>query len=265
MLSLRPGLKIASIIALSSMLVAVSAGNAWALELRFVHAVPGGGEATLRAGKTEVGGPVPFGGVTSYAGVGEGRVQLVLRPASGGKPLARAAETLRGGRMTVVATRQGKQVKLRVLPDGRGSAGRARVRAMNAAPELGSAQVQLDGRPVGSDLPPGQASDYSTVDPGTYKLEAVRPGGEGGALASRSGVNLAAGTSTTAFVVGSGGEPTRIVVASDGAVTPRRAPGTGFGGLAGGTAWAAALAAALGAGVLGGAAYLLATRRRHGA
>src|SRR3954462_3802993 len=93
----RPILRIARIIALSSMLVGLSAGNASALELRFVHAVPGGGEATLSAGKTEIGGPVAFGGVTGYTRVGEGRVQLALRPAGGGKPLAKAAETLRGG------------------------------------------------------------------------------------------------------------------------------------------------------------------------
>jgi hypothetical protein len=258
--------KIASIMALSSMLVGISAGNAWALELRLVHAVPGGGQATLSAGKTEIGSPVSFGEVTRYTRVPEGRVELVLRPATGGKPLVKAAETLRGGRMTVVATRDGQRVMLRVLPDGRASGGSARVRAMNAAPELGATQVDVDGRPVARDLPPGQASDYTTVDPGTYRLEAARPGGGGGALASRSGVSLAAGTSTTAFVVGSGGEPTRVVVASDATVTPRQAPGTGLGGLAGGTAWGAALAAALGAGVLGGAAYLLATRRRrHGA
>jgi uncharacterized protein DUF4397 len=258
--------RIASIIALSSMLMGLSAGNAWALELRLVHAVPGGGQATLSAGKTAIGDPVSFGEVTRYTRVDEGRVMLLLRPANGGKPLAKAAETLRGGRMTVVATLEGKRVTLRVLPDGRAAAGSARVRAMNAAPELGATQIDIDGRPVARDLAPLQASDYSKVDPGTYRLEAARPGGGGGALASRSGVSLAAGTSTTAFVVGSGGEPTRIVVASDRTVTPRQAPGTGLGGLAGGTAWGAALAAALGAGVLGGAAYLLATRRRrHGA
>jgi hypothetical protein len=248
------------------MLVGVSAGNASALELRFVHAVPGGGEAALSAGKTAIGGPVSFGGVTDYTRVGEGRVELVLRPAGGGKTLAKAAETLRGGRMTVVATRQGEQVMLRVLPDGRGTSGRAKVRAMNAAPELGTTEVKLDGRQLAGDLPPGQAGDYSTIEPGSYRFAAMRPGGGGGALASKSGVSLAAGTSTTAFVVGSGGEPTRIVVASDGAVTPKAAPATGLGGLSGGTAWASALAAGLGAGALGGAAYLLAgRRRRHGA
>src|SRR5215208_5537353 len=127
----RPIVRIARIILLSAMLVAVSAGNASALELRFVHAVPGGGEATLSAGKTAIGGPVSFGGVTDYTRVREGRVELVLRSAGGGKTLAKAGETLRGGRMTVVATSQGEKAMLRVLPDGRGTSGRAKVRAMN--------------------------------------------------------------------------------------------------------------------------------------
>jgi hypothetical protein len=263
--SWRKVLRIASIIAVSSMLVGISAGNASALELRFVHAVPGGGQASLNAGKTSIGGPVSFGGITDYTRVAGGRVELVLSPAGGGRPLAKAGETLRGGRMTVVATRQGKRVVLRVLQDGRASGGRARIRAMNAAPELGNTQVALDGRPVARELTPGEASDYTPVDPGTYRIQATRPSGGGGALASRPGVSLAAGTSTTAFVVGSGGERTRILVASDATVTPRQAPGTGLGGLAGGSAWAAAIAAALAAGALGGTAYVLASpRRRHG-
>jgi hypothetical protein len=259
-------LRIVSIITLSSLLLGVSAGNAWALELRFVHAVPGGGPATLSAGKTAIDRPVRFGGVTEYTRVDGGRVELVLRPAGGGQSLGKASETLSGGRMTVVATRRRKHVALRVLPDGQASGGRVRVRAMNAAPELGRAEVKLGRRLVAQNLEPGQASRYSMVGPGTYSLKAARPGGDGGALASRSGVSLAAGTSDTAFVVGSAGEPTRFVVVSDETVTPKQPPGTGLGGLAGGTAWATAVIGALAAGALGGVAYLLAScRRRRGA
>jgi hypothetical protein len=193
-------------------------------------------------------------------------VELVLRPASGGPPLDRVAQTLTGGRMTVVATQRGKGVALRVLPDGQASGGRVRVRAMNAAPELARTEVRLGRRLVARHLVPGQASNYSMVPPGTYSLKAARPGGDGGALALRSRVSLAAGTSDTAFVVGTAGEPTRFVVAPDAAVTPKHPPGTGLGGLADGTPWAMALAAAVGAGMLGGLAYLLASwRRRHAA
>ena len=262
----RSVLRLALIVSLTSMLVGVSATNAWALELRFVHAVPGAGAASLSASGTSVGGPVSFGGVTGYTEVRSGSQKLELRPARGGKALATADESLGDGRYTVVASGKGGGVSLRVYRDGKAKSGKAQVRAVNAAVELGSTELALDGKPVAEDLSPGKASSWATVDPGTYKLEAMRPSGKGGALASRSGVSLAAGTSTTALVVGSGGQATRIVLASDSAVTPSKAPGTGLGGLSGGTPWAAALAAALFAGALGGAAYTLASRRRrHGA
>ena len=45
---------------------------------------------------------------------------------------------------------------------------------------------------------------------------------------------LSAGTATTALIVGSRGEPTRIVTISDGTAAPEGAPATGFGGLASG-------------------------------
>jgi Domain of unknown function (DUF4397) len=251
-------------IGLATMLVGISAANASALQLRFVHAVPGAGSAELTANGKPVGGAVGFGGVTDYSKLGSGRDKLELK--GGGKTLASATRTLGGGRYTVVAASAGGGPKLQVYSDGRATGGKARVRAVNAAAELGNTEVMLAGTPVAKDLAPGKASPYTTVDPGTYKLEAMRPTGKGGALASRSGVNLTAGTSATAFVVGSGGEPTRIVLASDTTVTPSKAPGTGLGGESGGTPWAAVIAVALSAGALGGAAFLLASRRRrHGA
>jgi hypothetical protein len=102
------------------------------------------------------------------------------------------------------------------------------------------------------------------LEPGTYKLEAMRPSGKGGALATKSGVNLEAGTSATAVIAGSGGKPTTIIVASEGAVAPTHAPKTGLGGLDGGPPWLTALLAALAAGVVGGGAYRLAARRHGG-
>ena len=42
-------------------------------------------------------------------------------------------------------------------------------------------------------LEAGKASDYLPLDPGTYTLAVTRPGGKG-RLASKPGVNVAAGT-----------------------------------------------------------------------
>jgi hypothetical protein len=265
---MAPGLvvRFASTIAISAIVLLLSAVNAWALEVRFVHAVPGAGPAKLNAGRTDVGGAVGFAGVTRYARVRAGRTDLRLTSPGGGESIARATESLSGERVTVVATRSGKRVTLQTFSDSRAEGRRARFRAINAAPELGAADVQLDGRVTARSLEPGRASPYQSSQPGRYKVDVTRPGGRGGSLATRSGVGLVAGTSTTAFVVGSGGEPTRIVIASDGAAAPRAAPATGLGGLSGGTPWVAVLAAALAAGAAGGAAYTLASRRRrHGA
>ena len=135
------------------------------------------------------------------------------------------------------------------------------MRAIHAAGELGEGDVQLDGQTLASALPPGEASEYLTVDPGSYNMSVTRPDGGGSPLAE-SQVSLAAGTSSTAIVVGSGGQPVEIVVAEDDVAAPSQGPATGLGGLDDdGPPWAAVLLAALCAGALGGGAYRLARRR----
>jgi hypothetical protein len=249
------------IIALASMLGVVSVADAQALELRFVHAVPGAGSATLTAGGEQVGGSPGFSGVTSYSKVPDGEVKLQLRAAGGGDALASAEESLSGGRYTVVAFSRDDRVRLEAYREERPREGSARVRAIDAAGELGEVAVRLGDTTLARGLGPGEGSPYRGVDPGTYDLTVSRARGQGGALASRKGVAVSAGTASTAVVVGSGGEATRVVLLPDGTAAPSAAPGTGLGGLEGGTAWAAVLGAALAAGALGGAAYTLARRR----
>jgi hypothetical protein len=246
-----------------TMLMGVSASNAWALELRLVHAVPGAGSARLSAdGKST--GPVGFAGVSSPVKAPNGQLTLRLLDSSGNQTLARAAKSLGDGSYTVVATKRGGKVALLVFRDQGAEKGKASLRAIHAAPELGSAELAADGKPVAKNLALDKASAYAPLEPGTYKLEAMRPSGKGGALATKSGVNLEAGTSATAVIAGSGGKPTTIIVASDSAVAPTHAPKTGLGGLAGGEPWLAALLAALAAGAVGGSAYRLAARRHGG-
>src|SRR4051794_26135541 len=187
-------LRLILMVSLTSMLVGISATNAWALELRFVHAVPGAGAANLTASGTSVGDPVSFGGVTSYTEIRSGSQKLELRPAGGGKAIATANESLGDGRYTVVASGTGGKVDLHVYRDGEAKSGKSAVRAINAAMELGNTEVALDGKPVAKNLAPGKASSWATVDPGSYDVEAMRPSGKGGALASRSNVSFAAGT-----------------------------------------------------------------------
>jgi hypothetical protein len=247
----------------ATMLVAVSASNASALEVRLVHAVPGAGSARLSAGNASTA-PVAFGAVSSAVKAPDGKLTLRLLGAEGNQTLAKATKTLTGGRYTVVATKSGDNTTLLLFRDQGAKKGRAGLRVIHAAPELGNADVTADGKPVTKALAFEDASPYKELEPGSYKLEAMRPSGKGGALATRSGVNLEAGTSATAVLAGSGGQPTSFVVASDAAVAPSKAPKTGLGGLAGSTPWLAALLAALAAGVVGGTGYRVALRRRGG-
>jgi hypothetical protein len=226
-----------------------------------VHAVPGAGSAELTADGEELGGSAGFSEATDYASVPDGSVNLELRPAGGGKALASSSKSLSDGRYTVVAWRRGERVRLDTYREERPREGSARVRAIDAAGELGEVAVRLGTTTVARAVGPGEASPYRDVEPGTYDLQVSRPRGGGGALASRKGVAVAAGTARTAVVLGSGGEATRVVLLSDGTAAPSKAPGTGLGGLDGGVAWGTVLAAALAAGALGGAAYTLARRR----
>jgi Domain of unknown function (DUF4397) len=255
----------------SLMLLAPAAGSAFAAaKVRFVHAVPGAGAATLvvesDGREVEVGPPARFAQATGYASVSAGDAELALRLRGRTESVATGRLELRDGRRyTAVAFRSGGKVELRVYPDGRPAAGAARLRAIHAAAELDDVDVRLGDRVVASRLGRGAASGYERAEPGTYELQATRPTGRGGALASRSGLSLAAGTSSTAIIVGSGGAPTRFLVTSDAAVAPSEPPTTGFGGLSDGAAsWLLVLAAALLGGSLGGAGYALRARRARG-
>jgi hypothetical protein len=236
------------------MLVVAPVGTASAAELRFVHAVPGQEETALEVDGT-AGDPVAFGEVGEYTRVPNGSVTLTLGQME-------SQENLSEGRYTAVAWREGDRVALTLFSDGTAQAGQASVRVVQAAGELGESDVQLDGQTLASALPPGEASDYQSVDPGDYGLQVTRPDGGGSPLAE-SDVSLAAGTASTAFVVGSGGQPVDVVLAEDDVAAPSQGPATGLGGLGhdNGPPWAAILAAALCAGALGGGAYRLARRR----
>jgi uncharacterized protein DUF4397 len=234
------------------MLVVAPVGTANAAELRFVHAVPGQGPAALEV-DGQPGQQVAFGQVGEYAQAPNGAVTLRLGELE-------TEEELSEGRFTAVAWRRGDEVMLDVFQNGSAQAARARVRAIHAAGELGEGDVLLDGQELASSLGPGQAGEYQTVDPGDYEVRVTRPGGGGSPLAEGS-ASLAAGTASTAIVMGSGGRPVQIVLADDAVAAPSEGPATGLGGLEDGPAWTAVLLAALFAGALGGGAYRLARRR----
>jgi hypothetical protein len=246
------------------MLLTGPAANSFAsTSVRFLHAVPGAPAAQLAAGGTTVGSAVGFGEATAAVEVDAGRLRLELT-AQGGDSLARGRARFRDGeRYTVIALSEGQRVDFAVYRDATARGGKARFRAINASPELGEPDVRLSDRVIAEKLAYKDATDYVSVRPGNYDVEFARPGG-GDPVAERAGVNMAAGTATTGIVVGSRGEPARVVVLPDGTVAPSAAPDTGLGGLAedgGPPSWLVVLGAALAAGLLGMTAFAAVGRR----
>jgi hypothetical protein len=258
------------IVACLFLLSAPAAKTFASAEVRFVHAVPnaGTGELTVSIGGSDrrIEGGVRFGQVTDYVRVASGAAKLEVKSADGKRLARSAAELARGGRYTAALLARDGGATLRLYRDRRAPGGRAQVRAIQAAPELGKVDVRLGSEAVGEGLAFKAATSYRVVEPGKYDLKVMRAGSGGSALASKSGVTLTAGAASTAFVLGSRGEKVRLAVATDSTVTPRRAPETGLGGLAdgGGPDWALVALVALLAGSLGGGAYLLTARTRRG-
>lgn len=253
------------LIACLSILLSATATQAFAAtQVRFLHAVPGGPEASLevtgQGAERANAGSAAFGRWTDYASAPGGRVAVGL--SAGARELARVSAELRdGGRFTVVATKgRGDSLVLRIYPDGESRGGVARVRAVHAAPEVGEVEVLLDRRSLGK-LGRGEAGDYETVDPGSYELSARAARGE--VLARRPSFAPSAGTAGTAYLIGSSGERTRLIYTPDGASAPKAAPATGLGGLSDDRpSWPLAALAAAVAAALGATAYLTAAARR---
>jgi hypothetical protein len=254
---------VAALIASLLMLLVGPAASAFGdAKVRFVHAVPGADDVRVEAttgGVTQrIGRGVGFGEVGRYEDVPAGQVEFELLEADG-PPITGAEEQLRNrAHYTVVAMRNKPLV---VLRDGRAEGGTARIRVVNAAPELGAVDVKLGDRTIADGTGFGDISGYTGVGPGAYALSVMNPQ-DGSTLASRGAVTLSAGTSSTAFVVGTAGEPIDVVVAGDRAAAPRGAPATGLGGLAGeDSPLLLALLAGFLAALAGAAAYVALTAR----
>src|SRR3954471_1957990 len=260
-------------VGLVSMLLLVSAGPAFAsASVRVVYAVPGGSPATLKVsvdGPAQSTAPVSFGTVSAPLQVDPGSATFTAAPAgSAAKPLAEADEKLKDGRSYIVvalAKESGEGAELHVYPANEPGKGKAIVRAIHAAPELGDPDVKVDDRVIAESLKYGEATDYVDVPPGAAEVSVTRAGGKGGALATKPGVPLTAGTATTAVIVGSRGEPTKVLTISERTAAPAGAPAPGCGGLArdaGGPPRAlVALLFAMVAASLGAGAWVMAGRR----
>lgn len=187
--------------------------------MRFVHAVPGAGQAELQISSPKGGGTsvgrAAFGEATPYRGVESGPIAWRLVGAGQGKVLATGRAMLRDGSYTVVALTQGSGAALAFLRDQAGVPGAARLRLVHGAPELGAPDLRLDGRIVARGVRFTQATPYLLVRPGTHSV-AVTPPGHASPVVRRDGIRLLAGEAATGLVLGTSGQRTRIVALRDG-------------------------------------------------
>src|SRR5215211_843796 len=254
---------VAALIACLLMLLVPPAASAKDVaKVRFVQAVPAPGTLELHATEggisARIGHPLTFGKVGRYEDVPAGSVKFELMEPQGGAMTAATEDLKDRTRYTVVA--MGNK-KLLVLEDGRAQGGTARMRVVNTASELGPVDVKLGDKTIANGIDAGQVSGYTGVGPGAYALSVMNPQ-DGSMLATRGAVTLSAGTSSTGFVVGAGGEPIDVVIADDRAVAPRGAPQTGLGGLADdGSPILLALLAGFLAALAGAVAYVALTGR----
>jgi len=230
-------------------------------QVRFLHAVAGAGPASLLVEKGGPRLPSAFAKPSGYQVFrpGQTRLRLILNGQS--SPVATEVVRLGPGRHTVVAVGTDKGVDLLVYQDDGVQPGKATLRAIHVASEVGKADVRVDGKVVASDVGLGDATGYLPVPPGRHSVAVTRPGGQGGALVEAQ-VRSVAGTASSGFVVGSAGMPAQIVLTTDGTAGPVTAPATGLGGATSSGAWLLILGSSLIGGTLGGASYMLARRTR---
>jgi hypothetical protein len=258
---LRPGaIAIAAALATTFALSTGAAAEQTA-QVRFMHAVPGVGAASLSASGVKVG-RAGFGDVTGFATVPAGKAPLVLH-GPGGLVLKGSSVLGAGRAYTVIALAKGKSAELRAIVDGTARSGVARLRMIHASPELGNPNLIVGGKLIAKAAPYSAVTAYSDFRPGSYKVKVVNPANNSTVIPTQT-VSVAAGSTTTAVLVGSRGEQARWVLVDDATAAPTASPQTGLGGLAtaggGDRPWLLALLVALGAGTLGGLAYGAASR-----
>ncbi len=183
--------------------------------VRFIHAVPGVGAATVNL-DTGTGmhpvGSVGFGQVSGWLSLRAGSFKWALT--SGGRSLVHGTATLGNGVYDAVLLDERSAVSLGVYRTQAGRPGSSLVRVIHAAPELGSPGLTLDSRPAARLLSFTSATPYRLTSPGVHVLGAVKPG-TSTEIMPGARVTLSPGVAYSAIVVGSRGRRVRVVTVVD--------------------------------------------------
>ncbi len=183
--------------------------------VRFIHAVPGVGTATvkLNSGSGDVNlGSIGFAQVTPWRNVRSGSFHWSL--VGGGKTLAQGSSTVGDGAYDIVVLDKPSGVSLGIYKAEGGRPGTSLVRVIHAVPELGSPELELDSKVVVKSLGFTKATPYLSVSPGVHSLSAMKAG-DSAPLVSLDNVKLMPGVAYSGIVVGSRGQRVRVVAVTD--------------------------------------------------
>lgn len=200
-----------------------------AVELRFLHASPGGSNLELAANGLATLGPIGFGQVTRYTSLGATQLTLTLRRSGVALPVLDTVVTVATGTiLTVIADGDSGALRLRLLNDATPTTDTSfiQLRVLDEASAPGPLDVfvsdpvtALDSlAPVITGIGYRTASQYLALPPGTYRVRFTLAGTR--TLVLDTG-NLALGNGDIRTVVvldaAGGGLPPSVVVLEDGA------------------------------------------------
>ncbi len=189
--------------------------------VRFIHAVPGVGTATVQinAGSgDQTVGAIGFGQVTKYAGVRAGSFRWTLK--GGSKVLATGTSRVGDGAydIVIVDNPAGSGVMLHAYRSSSATAKTSLLRMIHAAPELGAPMFMIDSHTLAGHLPYTRATGYYAIPPGMHRLSAMKPSlmkpGDP-TFFDTKGVDFSRGVAYTAIAIGSRGQRVKVVKVVD--------------------------------------------------
>lgn len=193
--------------------------------VRVVHASPDAPNVDIWVDGETALTDVPFTAVSDYLALPAGEHNVQVTATGTTDPVIDANLTLEAGiSYTVAATGTLAEIAPTVLTDDRTPAdGQAKLRVFHASPSApASVDVAVtDGPVLVEGLAYGAATDYLTVDAGSYPLE-IRAAGEADAALSLE-ASLEAGQNYTAIAMDGGDAGVQVIVATEAMSMPNTA------------------------------------------
>lgn len=173
-------------------------------QVRVVHLSPDAPAVDVAVNGTVAVSAASYLDATGYLTVPAGDARITVTPAGTTSPVVIDATVPLGvgASYTIAATGFLADIQPLVLVDDRGTSGQAKVRFVHTSPDAPAVDVAVtDGPVLFGGTPFRGASQYASVDGGTYDLE-VRVAGTTTVALPLPGTALNGGTNSTAFATG---------------------------------------------------------------